>query len=197
MRHPALRALEIGNARSLPRKEPSAMAEALPGSDTSRSQVSTGERPWIDRPLILAAALLMAYGALWPIFGRSIARDGQFAVLAAVTVAMAGGWAAPRGSRLSFKLLWAALGMACALGIIGIFSVGVVFLAAAVLIALAIFATPNRSGLAVRFDWRFIAAFYTGFLVVFLPILFLLLRDRANYRPRLRRGCEPAPFGKG
>lgn len=92
------------------------------------------------------------------------------AVLAAA-VLIIGGLLAPQGSQLAFTLLWASFGMACAIGTIGIFSIGFVFLIAAVLILLAIFATPNNSPIELRYDWRYIVAFYIGYLMLFLTLV--------------------------
>ena len=41
---------------------------------------------------------------------------------------------------------------------------------------LAIIAMPNRSGVPFRYERRFIAAFYIGFLLIFLPSVIVALR---------------------
>jgi hypothetical protein len=122
------------------------------------------------RLLTIAATALMGYGAFWPVMGEPIARGGQILASIAITTTLAS-VLVPLGNRLAFTLLWASFGMACALGIIGLFSVGFVYWAAALLLLAAIFATPNRSDLELRYDWRYIAAFYVGFLTTFLAVL--------------------------
>ena len=127
-------------------------------------------RSVLGRFLALVAILLMVYGAFWPVFDTLPGRGAQvMAMIAAATTLAA--IIAPTGSRLALSLLWAAFGMACAVGIVGIFSIGYVYLAAAVVLILAIVATPNRSDLELKFDWHYIAAFYAGFLSIFVGFL--------------------------
>jgi hypothetical protein len=112
----------------------------------------------------------MLYGAFWPIFGVLPGRGVQILTIAAVAVTVAGGLIVPRGSRFALTLLWAAFGMA-ALGTIGIFSVGFAYVIAALLLVLAIVATPNRSGITPRYAWRLVAGFHVGYLGVFVSLL--------------------------
>ena len=121
--------------------------------------------------LILGAAAFMAYGAFWPIFDTLPGRGIQLLTVIAIAVTLLAGFVVPRGSRPAFHLLWGALGMAAALGIIGIFSVGFLYLIAAILIALSIWATPNRSSIELRYDWRYAMCFHVGFLLVFAALL--------------------------
>ncbi len=62
--------------------------------------------------------------------------------------------------------------MAVAVGTIGIFSIGFVFLISGVLLLLSIFATPNRSAIELRYDLRYIAGCFAGYIVIFYFYLF-------------------------
>lgn len=150
------------------------MADSLPHSRSSHRLTGRSFPFQLDRLLTLSAIGVVLFAAYWPIFGEPIGQPAQSMALMIVAVVAIGGWLAPRGSRLALSLLWAGAGMAFAFGTIAIFSVGLIVVAAAVLILLAIPATPNRSGLELRFHPRFIAAFFAGYLflfvAVFLPI---------------------------
>jgi hypothetical protein len=135
-------------------------------ANDKRPAIPTVHR-FLDRALVIVAIALMLFGAFYPIFDVLPGREGQImAVITAVT-AFIGGLVTPRGSLLAFSLLWAAFGMSAAFGTIGFFSIGFVYLIAAVLLLLAIFATPNRSGIELRYDMRYIAAFVIGYLSMF------------------------------
>jgi hypothetical protein len=108
----------------------------------------------------------MAYGAFWPIFDTLPGRGVQLLALVAIVTTLAVGFVAPRGSRPAFYLLWFALGMAAMLGTVGFAS-----LIAAVLIILAIVATPNRSGIELRYDWQYVVGFYAGYLGMLAIVL--------------------------
>lgn len=125
----------------------------------------------LDPALILAAVACMAYGAFWPIFDTRPGRGVQLLTLVAIAVTLAAGFVAPRGSRLACHLLWLALGMAAAFGTVGIFSVGFAYLIAAASLVLAIIATPNRSPIELRYDWRYVAGFHIGYLLMLAIVL--------------------------
>ena len=127
-------------------------------------------RRLIDPVLSIGAVGFMAYGAFWPIFDRLPGRGIQILTLVAIATTLGAGFALPRGSRPAFHLLWVALGIAAGLGIVGIFSVGFLYLIAAILIALTIRATPNRSSIELRFDWRYVLGFHVGFILVFVAL---------------------------
>ena len=98
----------------------------------------------LGRLLSIVAVLLMVYGAFWPIFDRPIARGGQILAMIAAATTLAS-IVAPVGNHFALTFLWAAFGMACAFGTIGIFSAGFVYLylIAAVLLLHAIAATTT------------------------------------------------------
>lgn len=120
-----------------------------------------------NKVLALAAVGFMVLGAFYPIYGERPGRALQSLAVIAIAAVMTGAWFVPQGSQSTFFLLWAAFGMAAAIGTISIFSVGFTFLIAAVTILLSIFTTPNRSSIELRYDWRFIAAFFIGYLAMF------------------------------
>jgi hypothetical protein len=113
----------------------------------------------------------MAYGAYWPIFDTLPGRGIQILTFVATATTFAAGFVAPRGSRLAFHLLWIAFGMAAALGIVGIFSVGFAYLIAAALLVRAIITTPNNSEIELRYDWRYVMGFHVGFLGMLAIVL--------------------------
>jgi len=78
-----------------------------------------------------------------------------------------GGFAVGRGTRLAFTLLWASLGLTLALGVLGIFSIGLVYIIASILIVSAIMATPNHSELPSRLDARYVWITGIVFIAVF------------------------------
>jgi hypothetical protein len=129
-------------------------------------------RRFLDRALIVGAVAAMFYGAFWPVFGYPVGRPVQVLAVVAAVTAVVGTAFVPRGSQGAFTFLWAAFGMSCAIGTIGVFSVGLIYLAAAVFILFAIFATPNNSPIELRYDWRYIVAFYVGYLLFFLSFAY-------------------------
>lgn len=72
-----------------------------------------------------------------------------------------------RGTQSAFTLLWAALGVSLAIGVISLFSIGAIYIVSGVLIMLAISATPNRSGLESRFDRQYVLVEAVVFIAVF------------------------------
>lgn len=88
-----------------------------------------------------------------------------------IAVTLAAGFAVPRGTRPAFHLPWLAFGMAASLGTVGIFSVGFAYLIAVALLVLALVATPNRSAIELRYDWRYVVGFHAGYLLMLAIIL--------------------------
>jgi hypothetical protein len=88
-------------------------------------------------------------------------------VTLAVGCLLIGGFAVGRGSRPAFTLLWASLGASLALGILGIFSIGLIYIIASILIVSAIVATPNHSRLPSRLDPRYVWITAVVFIAVF------------------------------
>ncbi|MCC7021944.1 MAG: hypothetical protein IT338_03910 [Thermomicrobiales bacterium] len=125
----------------------------------------------MDRLLVAIATVLMLAGVNASVFDSLPSLGLRLLVACTAMVAAIGGLLAPHGGRVAFTLLWAAFGMAAALGTIGIFSIGLIFLTAALLVLLAIFLMPNRSEIALRYDWRFILAFAIGYIAIFAAIL--------------------------
>lgn len=104
---------------------------------------------------------------IYPIFDPYTTRPLQGSGVIVAVAACLAGLAMPQGSQLTFMLLWSAFGMSAALGTLSIFSVGYFYLIAAIFLLFAIFATPNRSDIELRFDMRYIAAFAIGYLGMF------------------------------
>lgn len=103
----------------------------------------------------------------FPFFSGQVPGLGvRFVTLIGVGVVI-GSLAVPGGGRLGLMLIWSAIGLSLALGTIGIFSVGMLYLAAFGLLAAALVLSPNRSGLESRGDWRFLIAFFAGNLGTF------------------------------
>jgi hypothetical protein len=133
-------------------------------------------RRWIaaniaDRALSVAASAVMLIAAWWPVTGQL--PGGGFRVLATVAsgLALAASFIAPRGSFLALVLLWAALGGALGLAVVGLFSIGFFYVVAAALIIAAIVATPNRSGLPRRFAARYLFTCAIAIGVVLLAVV--------------------------
>jgi hypothetical protein len=137
---------------------------------TDRSSDTVVQTLFVDRALTVGAIAFMLYGAFWPIFDVLPGRGVRILTVIAIATAAAGGLVAPRGSRLAFTLLWVAFGMAAAIGTIGIFSVGFAYLIAAVLLVFTIIATPNRSEIELRYDWRYVVGFHIGYLSMFITV---------------------------
>jgi len=107
--------------------------------------------------MIIAGAAALMLGTAWlPLTGALPGPAFQGLVTLAAGCLLIGGFAVGRGTRLAFTLLWASLGVTLALGVIGIFSIGLVYLIASILIISAIIATPNHSELPSRLDPRYI-----------------------------------------
>lgn len=158
-------------------------AKAEPMATIPQSKAG-GWSPWslarriLDPALILGVVAVMAYGAFWPIFGTLPGRGAQLLTLVAIATTLVAGFVSPRGRRPAFHLLWVALGMAAALGTVGIFSVGFAYLIAAALLVLAIIASPNRSNVELRYDWRYVVGFHIGYLLM-LAVMFTLIGLRS------------------
>jgi hypothetical protein len=142
-----------------------------------QGSVQTGAKPsrvprFANGVLLLIALALMIY----PIFDPYTSRPLQVSGVVVAVAASLGRLAMPQGSRLTFMLLWAAFGMSAALGTLSIFSVGYFYLLAAIALLFAIFATPNRSDIELRYDMRFIAAFAIGYLGMFFFVFVFAAR---------------------
>ena len=122
-----------------------------------------------DRVLIVGIAVLML-GTAWGLAG--VVPGPGFRVLATLAAGclLIGGFVVGRGTRSAFTLLWAAVGVSLALGVIGLFSIGAIYIGAGLLIMVAIGATPNRSGLASRFDRQYVLVEAVVFLAVFAAV---------------------------
>jgi hypothetical protein len=114
----------------------------------------------------LAAAGFMHYGAFWPFSGQFPGPGVRFVTLVAVAITI-GTQVVARGGRIALMLTWTAIGSSVALGTLGLFSVGMFYLAAAILLILALIVSPNRSGLESRADWRLVIAWFFGYFVAF------------------------------
>jgi hypothetical protein len=99
-----------------------------------------------------------------------------------------GGFAVGRGTRTAFTLLWAALGVTLALGVIGILSIGMVYIIASMLIVSAIMATPNHSQPSSRFDGRYVWITAIVFIAVFATAMIFVVGFRAGLTPAARGG---------
>jgi hypothetical protein len=121
----------------------------------------------VDRMLIAGTAVLMLGTAWLPLTGAL--PGAVFRVLATLAAGclLIGGFAVGRGTRPAFTLLWASLGASLALGVLGIFSIGMVYIVASILIVSAIMTTPNHSELASRFDGRYVWITAIAFIAVF------------------------------
>jgi len=77
-----------------------------------------------------------------------------------------GGFAMVCGTQPAFTLLWAALWVSLALGVMSILSIGAIYIVSGALIVLAISTTPNRSELESRFDRRYVLVEAVVFIAV-------------------------------
>jgi len=108
------------------------MADGAEDEPVSRGSWSSG-----GRMLAAGAILLMLFAALLPIVG--VVPNVGFQVMAALPLlaAVLGGFVLPQGSKVAFMLLWAAFGMAAAVGTIAFFSIGLIYLIAAIFLLFA------------------------------------------------------------
>lgn len=116
--------------------------------------------------LSLASVAFLFNGAFLPFSGQLPGPGVRYPTLIAIALVI-GSRVVPGGSWVALMLLWAAIGFSVAMGTIGIFSVGMLFFAAFGLLVFALVISPNRSGLASRGDWRFLIAFFAGYLGTF------------------------------
>jgi hypothetical protein len=129
--------------------------------------VAEGGVRMVDRMIIAGTAVLMLGTAWLPLTGALPGAVFRVLVTLAAGCLLIGGFAVGRGTRSAFTLLWASLGASLALGILGIFSIGMVYIIASILIVSAITATPNHSELASRFDARYVWITAIAFIAVF------------------------------
>ena len=90
--------------------------------------------------------------------------------ITAAVVAIAGGWRVERNPTDGIALLWLALGITLALGLAGIFSVGVIFILSGIMILMAISAAPNPNG-HTWFGFKFILPEIVSFVAT-LALIF-------------------------
>jgi hypothetical protein len=121
----------------------------------------------LDRMIVAGTAALMLGTAWLPWTGELPGPAFRALVTLAAGCLLIGGFAVGRGTRLAFTLLWASLGLTLALGVLGIFSIGLLYIIASMLIVSAIAATPNHSQLPSRLDPRFVWITAVVFAVVF------------------------------
>jgi hypothetical protein len=147
--------------------------------DGFHSVVEGGAR-MVDRVLIVGSVALIL-GTLWWSWSGALPGAGVrvLATLAAGCLII-GGFAVGRGTRPAFTLLWAALGASLALGVIGILSIGMVYIVASILIILAIMATSNHSDLPSRFDGRYVWMTGIVFTAVFATAMLYVVGFRAG-----------------
>lgn len=124
-----------------------------------------------DRALSVAALAVMLIAAWWPVTGQIPGAGFRGLATLASGLAFAASFIAPRGSFLALTLLWAALGGAVGLGIVGLFSIGFFYFAAAMLLIVAIAMTPNRPGSPSRGASQYLFAFAIAVGVVLLALV--------------------------
>jgi hypothetical protein len=118
--------------------------------------VAEGGAKVVDRMLIAGTAVLMLTTAWLPWTGDLPGSGVQILATLAAGCVLIGGFAVGRGTRPAFTLLWASLGISLALAVLGIYSIGLLYILASILIVSAIMATPNHSQLPSRFDPRYV-----------------------------------------
>jgi hypothetical protein len=121
----------------------------------------------VDRLLIVGAALLLLGSAWWGWAGVLPGAGLRASTTLAALSLLMGGFALGRDTRLALSLLQAALWASLALGVIGIFSIGLVYIVASILIGLAIVATPHRSELPSRYDGWYVLLEAIVFMIIF------------------------------
>ena len=121
----------------------------------------------VDRMIVAGTAALMLGTAWLPLTGSLHGPAFRALVTLAAGCLLIGGFAVGRGTRTAFTLLWASLGISLALAVLGIFSIGMVYIIASILIVSAIMATPNRSQLPSRLDPRYVWITAIVFAAVF------------------------------
>ena len=134
----------------------------------------------VDRLLIVGAAVLMLGASWWPWSGDIPGAGVRVLSALAAGCLLGGGFAVGRGTRRAFTLLWAALGASLALGVIGIFSIGLIYIVASLLIILAIGTSPNHSELSSRFDRRYVWIAAIAFIVIFSTAIIYSVGFRAG-----------------
>ena len=121
----------------------------------------------LDRMIVAGTAALMLGTAWFPLTGELPGPTFRALVTLAAGCLLIGGFAAGRGSRPAFTLLWASLGISLALAVLGIYSIGLLYIIASILIVSAIMATPNHSDLPSRLDPRYVWITAIVFIAVF------------------------------
>jgi hypothetical protein len=122
------------------------------------------------RKILSASAAFLCLGILPLLITFSPLVFTLLSIIAA-GFAMAGGWTIEANPTNGIALLWTACGVALALGLIGIFSFGLIYIFAGILILMAISAAPNPNG----HSW-FGIKFILPEIVSFAATLALVLR---------------------
>jgi phosphoglycerol transferase MdoB-like AlkP superfamily enzyme len=126
----------------------------------------------VSSVLVLGAVVLLLLGAFWPVMVALPGQLAQILTVIAAVLALCGGYFAPREPRLAIASLWAAFGIAAALGVVGVWSGLIVFYApAALLLAVSILATPYESEFSTRWDAQFVLIFAVVYAVTFMAAL--------------------------
>jgi hypothetical protein len=131
--------------------------------------------------MLIGGTVVLILGTSWWSWSDAFPGPGV-RVLATLAVGclLIGGFAVGRSTRPAFTLLWAALGASLALGVIGILSIGMVYIVASFLIVLAIIVTPNRSELPSRFDGRYVWITAIVFIAVFATAMLYVVGFNAG-----------------
>jgi hypothetical protein len=118
--------------------------------------------------MIVAGTAVLMLGTAWlPLTGALPGPTFRVLVTLAAGCLLIGGFTVGRGTRTAFTLLWASFGACLALGILGIFSIGLIYIIASILIVSAIMATPNHSRLPSRLDPRYVWITASAFIAIF------------------------------
>jgi hypothetical protein len=129
--------------------------------------MSQARHRFLDWSLGLFAILAVMLAAYAPLFGMLPGVGVRIGALL-ITGLLIGAMLATRGNELTFYVLWAALGMAVGLGTLGIFSIGILFLLAALAIAGMIPLTPTLDAAIPRGGWGHFSVWLNGYLLMFL-----------------------------
>jgi hypothetical protein len=121
--------------------------------------------------IVAGTAALMLATAWLPWTGDLPGSGVQILATLAAGCLLIGGFVVGRGSRPAFTLLWASLGISLALAVLGIYSIGLLYIIASILIVSAITTTPNHSQLPSRFDPRYVLITAIVLATVFAAVI--------------------------
>ena len=119
--------------------------------------------------IFCASAAFLCLGIL-PLFITYSPRIFTLLSIMAAGFVIAGGWAIEANPTNGITLLWTAFGVALALGLIGIFSFGLIYVVAGIMILMAISAAPNPTGHS-WFDFKFILPEIVSFAATLALVL--------------------------